>query len=205
MKHTTTLLALLSTVALSAQITHELHVMDNQFSPSALTIGLGDMIHIIFDDADHTFTQVDQATWLSNGTTPLIGGFNMGQGTPQPGTDFTITPQALGAIYYVCQFHVDMGMKGSIAVVSTGMEEAGMQSAYQLVPNPAATQVKLMTDQAASVLVDVFDATGKWCIGTRAQSHDAMDVTALAPGSYTAHIRDMEGTLLSRQRLVITR
>jgi plastocyanin len=205
MKHSITLLALLTGATISAQTTHELHVMDNQFNPSALTIGLGDMIHIIFDDEDHTFTQVDQATWLSNGTTPLTGGFNLGQGTPQPGTDFTITPMALGTIYYVCQIHVDMGMKGSIAVVSTGIEEASMQNAFELAPNPSFAYVKLITDQTAPMLLDVFDAAGQRSMGTRVSGHSTIDVTGLAPGSYAVHIRNMEGALLSRQRLVVIR
>src|SRR6185295_2561450 len=101
-------------------------------NPAELTIGLGDHVHIIFEDPDHTFTQVSHGTWEVNGTDLLPGGYNLGQGTPNPGTDFTITPDALGIIYYVCQIHVaDHGMKGKITVVSaSGVEEAVMQNEY---------------------------------------------------------------------------
>jgi plastocyanin len=205
MKHLYTLLLLGSALTLRAQTTHELHVMDDVFSPAALTIQLGDAIHIIWDDPDHTFTQVDQATWIANGQTPLPGGYNYGAGTPTPGTDFTIIPDALGTIYYVCQQHVLMGMKGTISVVTVGMEEALMQEAWQLAPNPATDRVQLLSDVPLQVMAVAYNAAGQRCLMEKAGDARYIDVDALADGLYIMEIRDLDLRLLSRQRLVVAR
>ena len=206
MKQLSALLALALPLALQAQTTHELHVMDYEFVPAALTIQIGDHVHIIFDDPDHTFTQVDQATWMANGTTPLPGGYNMGEGTPQPGTDFTITPTGLGTIYYVCQPHVvDHGMKGTIDVVSTGVEEQTMPDAYRLAPNPASAMIELITDEQTTTYVDFYDAEGKLSLSASLQGRGFIDVGTLGAGSYVVDIRNLGGALLSRRQLVIAR
>lgn len=99
----------------------------------------GYYVHIIWDNSvthDHTLTQVAESVWNANGVTELPGGYNFGVGTPNPGTDFTITPTS--SVWYVCLFHVDMGMKGRITVVgSIGMEEATAQEGFTLALNPA--------------------------------------------------------------------
>jgi plastocyanin len=207
MKHFSTLLLLGSALTMQAQITHELHVMDDVFSPADLTVQPGDAIHIIFDDGDHTFSQVDQATWQANEDFPLLpGGYNFGQGTPNPGTDFTITPTTVGTIYYVCQIHVEMGMKGVIHVGGvSGMEEAAAQDAWKLAPNPATDVVRLVGDISTPVVAVMYNAAGQRCGMEKADNAHPVNVGELANGLYTLEVRDMDLRLLSRQRLVVAR
>ncbi len=84
----------------------------NSFSPDMLIVNVGDQITFIIGP-DHTATQVDQATWDANGILPLDEGFNFPAGT------YTYTVQAEDegrTLWYVCQNHVEMGMKGRIVV-----------------------------------------------------------------------------------------
>lgn len=208
MKHIAALsiLAVAAALTAQAQVTHQLHVLDDEFDPPTLIIELGDAVHIIFDDADHTFTQVSQATWESNGATPLPGGYRFGEGTPNPGVDFTITPMALGPIYYVCEHHIQSGMKGTISVITTvGMEDPTMQEGFRFAPNPANDRVELMGQEPMPVMVMVYDATGKVSMVASPDAGDILHVGTLNEGIYFAEIRDRDQRLLSRQRLVVAR
>ncbi|MEO8069142.1 MAG: plastocyanin/azurin family copper-binding protein [Flavobacteriales bacterium] len=161
MKHVATFLLLTCATASQAQVTHQLLVEDDEFNPSTLTINAGDHVHILWDNSvvnDHTFTQVAQSTWSANGNTPLAGGYELGVGTPSPGTDFTITPTA--TVWYVCEFHADMGMKGVITVLGgVGVEEATAQEHYLLAPNPASSIITVTKPDDAPFSVRFIDAS----------------------------------------------
>ena len=87
----------------TAQTTHELHVKDNTFHPPFLAIQLGDHVHIVWDKEtprEHTFTQVERATWEVNGTTPLSGGFHFsGKERPTRGRTSPSRPPAMCGSY----------------------------------------------------------------------------------------------------------
>jgi len=207
MKHIPALLAVMLAVATQAQVTHELLVEDDQFNPSSMTIAAGDHVHIHWDNSvthDHTFTQVTQATWNANGTTVLPGGYNFGVGTPNPGIDFTITP--LSAVWYVCQNHVSMGMKGTINVTGTsGIEEPMAQESITLAPNPASASVSIIAPGGVALMVSFYDAVGRNFMSTELNGDRTIDTHGFCAGIYFAEIRNLQGILLSRQRLVITR
>ena len=208
MKTLVSLLALFATASLQAQVTHTINGQDFEFDPANLTITLGDHVNIHFDDSspDHTFTQVSEATWLANGSALLPGGYEFGVGTPNPGTDFTITPTSIGTIWYVCALHVDMGMKGIINVTGgSGIEEASAQDFFTLGPNPATTTVQVLATSTTPVLIDLFDATGRNCLSASLSGARTLDVSALTEGVYVVDIRDLQGGLLSRQRLSVSR
>ncbi len=88
------------------------HIVNNSgstFSPSTLTIELGDTV--LFSIASiHTVREVSQATWNANGNTQLPGGFSR----PAGGGIVVITTEGLH--YYVCSNHNISGMKGTITV-----------------------------------------------------------------------------------------
>ncbi len=208
MKKLLALLVLFAAASLQAQVTHTINAQDFEFNPANLTINLGDHVNIHFDDSspDHTFTQVSEATWLANGNAVLPGGYEFGVDTPSPGTDFTITPASTGTIWYVCALHIDMGMKGVIVVTGgSGIEEASAQEFFTLAPNPASSTVQVLATSTAPVLIDLFDATGRNCLSAALSGARTLDVSALPTGAYVADIRDLGGSLLSRQRLSVSR
>ena len=205
MKHAAAFLLTALAATTQAQVTHELQVEDDEFNPSTLTINAGDHVHILWDNSvvnDHTFTQVAASTWNVNGSTLLPGGYELGVGTPSPGTEFTITPAA--TVWYVCAFHASMGMKGVINVVGTsGVEEASAQALYQLAPNPASDVVRILAPDMNALNVRFTDATGRLCLNAPPSSERTIDATALNNGMYVVEFRDAHGVLLSRRQLVV--
>jgi plastocyanin len=206
MKHISALLALSLGATVNAQMIHEIHVIDDEFVPAALTIQLGDQIHLIFDDNNHTFTQVDQATWTANGDTPLPGGYDFGTGTANPGDDHTFTPTGLGTIYYVCVFHVDMGMKGTLSVTGTsGLADIQEAASLRFAPNPARDRITLLDDPGVPVEVSFYDATGRLTLVMVPFGSTVIDVSSVPAGNYQMLVRDRDQKLLARERMVITR
>ncbi|MCC7501493.1 MAG: T9SS type A sorting domain-containing protein [Flavobacteriales bacterium] len=205
MKHLAALLSVSLTIAAQGQITHELVVEDDEFNPPSLTIALGDHVHITWDNSvqnDHDVTQISEATWNVNGTTLLPGGFQFGVGTPNPGTDFTITPTATA--WYICTIHASMGMKGVINVTGgNGIEEATAQELYQLAPNPANTTVTVVSPNSGAFNVRFTDAAGRLCMDRTLNAERTVDVSTLTEGLYLVEFRDLRGKLLARQRAVV--
>ena len=205
MKHAAAFLFIALVTTMQAQVTHELQVEDDEFNPSTLTINAGDHVHIFWDNSvvnDHTFTQVAQSTWSANGSALLPGGYELGVGTPSPGTDFTITPTA--TVWYVCAFHVSMGMKGVINVLGTsGVEEASAQALYRLAPNPASDVVRILAPDVNALSVRFTDATGRLCLNVPLSGERTIDTSTLNNGMYVVEFRNAHGVLLSRRQLVV--
>jgi plastocyanin len=101
-----TLTIFISVTSFSA--THTITNSGFSFSPSTLTINLGDTITFVLAGI-HDAREVSQSTWDANGTTSN-GGFE----TPFGGG--TVILQTTGTHYYVCINHVTFGMKGIIVV-----------------------------------------------------------------------------------------
>jgi len=123
-------------------------------------------------------------------------------GTPNPGTDFTITPTATA--WYICTIHASMGMKGVINVTGgNGIEEATAQELYQLAPNPANATVTVVSPNSGAFYVRFTDAAGRLCLDRTLNAERTVDVSLLTEGLYMVEFRDLRGTLLARQRSVI--
>ncbi|MDT8323713.1 MAG: plastocyanin/azurin family copper-binding protein [Bacteroidota bacterium] len=110
-----TILGVLFLVLHAGTATGTTHTITNSgftFSPSSLTISVGDTV--VFSIASsHNAVEVSQATWNSNGNTPLSGGFSV------PFGGGTVIFSSAATHYYVCSPHASLGMKGVINVVQT--------------------------------------------------------------------------------------
>lgn len=115
------LCALCLTVAAGAT-THTISNSGTSFSPATLSINLGDTV-VFSLDPSHNAVEVSQATWNSNGNTPLSGGFSVSFGGG------TVVLTATGTYYYVCSPHASLGMKGTITVTSTTISTGTIASA----------------------------------------------------------------------------
>ena len=94
-------------IAISVNVNAQITTVGNTFVPDTITCIVGDTI--LFNlGANHNAVEVDQSTYIANGTTSN-GGFNIGFGA----TD-TVIPALAQTYYYVCQPHVGVGMKGVI-------------------------------------------------------------------------------------------
>ena len=92
---------------------HSQNIITNSglnFVPDTLNIYTGDTINFVLGNS-HNAVEVDSLTYSINGSNPLVGGFNI-----DFGADTTIILNTIKTYYYVCQPHVNFGMKGVIIV-----------------------------------------------------------------------------------------
>jgi plastocyanin len=88
---------------------HTITIVGNTFTPDTLVVNVGDSINVVLGGY-HDVTEVDQSTWLANGTT-YNGGFLLPGGSG--GGQFIVNTAQ--TYYYVCIAHVGwLGMKGII-------------------------------------------------------------------------------------------
>ena len=113
-------------------------ISGNTYAPASLTITVGDVV-TIQASATHPLNEVSATTWLANGSTTLATGWG------SKVADHTFTVSAAGGIFYVCQNHVSMGMKGSIVVLPiTGINEnISLASQMSIFPNPTTSDFNL--------------------------------------------------------------
>jgi LPXTG-motif cell wall-anchored protein len=77
---------------------------DNFFSPATVTIGVGETV-----------------TWTNNGAAPHTStGPTWDSGTVNPGGSFSFTFNTAGTFDYICEFHVALGMTGTVVVQAAG-------------------------------------------------------------------------------------
>lgn len=138
--------------------TYTVSVVGTSYSPNTLTISIGDMVTFTNMSSSHPTAQVDGTTWAANGTNTLSSGWGVKT------SNFTYTATTTGTVYYVCQVHVGLGMKGQIVVSSVGINEAmNILQNISLFPNPAQENVKLSFSlkNASEVSVKLFNLLGQ--------------------------------------------
>jgi plastocyanin len=145
----------------SVSVTHTIVNSGFSFSPSTLTINLGDTVKFVLASI-HDAREVSQTTWNANGTTSN-GGFE----TPFGGGTVLLTQ--IGTHYYVCVPHASSGMKGQITVNSSnGVHTAGnnLPTSYFLAqnfPNPfnPSTKISFSLMQRSNVTLKIYNEIGE--------------------------------------------
>lgn len=146
---------LFSAACMSAE-TVTVNVINNQFSPSTVTINQNDMVKWTFSEGTHTVTS-------GNSCTP-DGHFD--SGSMNQGSVFTVTMPDAGTFHYYCKFHCSMGMTGTIVVnTATGIASQEPLSYINLksYPNPftESTSLTYSVNRKSNVKIEVLDLTGK--------------------------------------------
>lgn len=169
----------------------------NTFSPSSLTINLGDTVNFSINSL-HTVIEVSEATWNANGSTPLPGGFSR----PAGGGMVVIT--STGVHYYVCDNHNFSGMKGTITVdPPTGVGDEPAPRTFSLAPNypnpfNPSTELRFTLARTADTEISVHDGIGRRIAtlvsatlpaGEHAVSWDGSDAKGLPVGSGPYFVR----------------
>jgi plastocyanin len=109
MKKLLTLFIIILMTFSSKATIHTITIVGNTFTPDTLVVNVGDTINVVLTGY-HDVTEVDQSTWLANGTT-YNGGFLLPGGSG--GGQFIVNTAQ--TYYYVCVAHVGLlGMKGII-------------------------------------------------------------------------------------------
>jgi len=133
---------------------------NDNFVPASITITAGDTV--IFSLAsNHNAVEVSQADWNANNNNPLSGGFSVafGGGTVLP------AKLTVGMHYYICQAHISFGMKGTINVLTSGINQlTTTESIFKAYPNPCvdkSIKVSYHVEHAAKVEINIYNLLGK--------------------------------------------
>ena len=129
------------------------------FSPSEVTITQNDVITFTLLTF-HNAVEVSQATWNTNGATPLSGGFNV----PFGGGTLLGSGLSIGIHYYICENHINLGMKGTITVETVAsVPELNTQQDVTIYPNPAKDNLTVQYNNATSQVLEInlYDLQGK--------------------------------------------
>lgn len=159
MNKTFSIIYLFFALTLSAySVNHTINVVGFTYSPNFLVADIGDSVTIMASTT-HPAVQVDMATWYADGSDPINGGWLVQTST------FTFVPLKVDTIYFVCQNHVSIGMKGKIAVVNpNSIFEAGItQSDFSIYPNPLSSkgEISFNNKESGSLTIRIFDNLGR--------------------------------------------
>ncbi|MGE4290295.1 MAG: T9SS type A sorting domain-containing protein [Salinivirgaceae bacterium] len=158
------------------------------FSPTALTIQLGDTVTFQLASI-HNALEVDKTAWDANANDPVTG-FT----TPNGGGMVLPAQLSVGTHYYVCEFHASSGMKGTITVEqTTGIQGKQTPSAVKVYPNPSDGLFYFSFASDASrglpIQLEVFDILGQKVLQineVNQESNRQFDLSAFPEGVYFA-------------------
>jgi plastocyanin len=159
MKKLFTLLLVILTFTLQLSATkHTVTTSGSAYSPAILTVHVGDTVSISASVV-HPLLQVSKTTWQSNGVTPLPNGF----GLQTKVVTFKVT--STDTIYYICEAHVEFGMKGRVIVApSSGINESPVDTeSVTIYPNPVTSTgtVKISSFGTNPVSVYLYGINGQ--------------------------------------------
>ncbi len=161
----------------------------NTFSPTSITINLGDTVIFQISGA-HDAREVSQTTWNNNGNTALSDGFQV----PFGGGMLLPEKLGVGTHYYVCTPHAAIGMKGVITVQNvTSIKESESISDISVFPNPASDFLTVeFNDNNGLFSLEIFDITGKKVLNQNLVSNAKIPVYNFRRGLYFIKISDKE-------------
>jgi plastocyanin len=189
--------------------TVNINTVGNSYSPSDVTVNVGDVVNI-FAVSQHPTTQVSQATWNTNQTTPIGGAMFVSETST---INFNITAGMAGTtIYYVCENHVGSnGMKGKITVnVTTGLEENFTRDFnFTIYPNPVKNNsvLNISLKNPDRVSVKIFGMDGRMVSNYLDQKMNAgaytlpFNAAKLGSGIYIMQLHTAKGVL--RKQIVV--
>ncbi len=162
--------------AASAQTTHAVNVSDFQFSPSSLTIEVGDIVQWTKTSGFHNV----------NGSNESFPSNPVAFGNEPSGDnwvyEFTFTVE--GEYNYNCEIHP--GMQGSISVSNTSSVGDNGDENISIYPNPVVDEFKVvgLTPTSKPSIIMVYDITGKLALSSRVVNTQSISVDELQSGIY---------------------
>jgi plastocyanin len=189
------------TIAVHAQVTHELLVTDFEFTTDIIFAEQGDSLRIVPAAPGHTFTQVSEETWNANGNTP--SGLYQFDPLVDP---ITVSLDGSGTIYYVCAPHAAMGMKGIVHVqLASSIADHSLLRTSGFYPNPASDVIWMRDPSPEVVHVSIVDATGREATRIQMLNTAPIFVGHLPAGLYVLRVMDNSGQEIERQQLMVAR
>lgn len=148
-----TFIVAISSFTLIGQTTHNVAVTNYAFTPSALTINVGDKV-----------------VWTNNGGSHNVNGTQTTFATnPESfGNDvstswtYEYTFNTPGTYNYQCDPHAGMGMVGTVTVSGTTGKDEMAKGSFRLYPNPASEYVELLFsgNEVTSAVMNIYSVNG---------------------------------------------
>jgi len=173
---------LIASVSMQAKI-WKIGNSSNKFTPNTITITYGDTVNFSITSI-HDAREVSEATWNSNKSSALTGGFQtkFGGGTVLP------EKLSVGTHYYVCTPHASVGMKGIIIVENknTDVIDMNIENHIKIYPNPANEYIEInLTSDLIGKEFYIADQNGNVVYIDRLNSEIVkIDLTILSSGIY---------------------
>lgn len=146
------------------------------FSPSDVSVNVGDVIRWVWSSDSHTTTSKSVPAGAATWDSPLNS----------TKTSFEYTVTVPGSYSYVCTPHESMGMVGTFtASVSSGVNELDLLKSIEVFPNPAKSFINLKTSAKGEVLIS--DVLGK-----SIKSYQLTDLPVME-NSYRIELSDLVG------------
>ena len=191
------ILILMSAVSYAAQFTIT-PTGNLTYSPMVTNATVGDTIHMIASFT-HPVVEVSQATYNSNGNTPLPGGFGFHTAT------FDLIVTNAGTIYFVCDNHNSSGMKGQIVVTASGVNEVTNANNVKFLSNPSRNgRVNVLNTLGKPGLLYIFNMLGKLQLTEKLTGvTDQVISVDLPSGNYLCKFI-LEGNWTRTEKLIIS-
>jgi len=203
MKKFRTLSLFCSCMSLSVLATnHEIDLSQGNFySPDNLTVLVGDSVSFV-NSPYHPTTHVSQETWNANGSTPIDDAL-----FESVIADYSFVVTTPGSIYYVCDLHVGMGMKGVIYVEdANGVDDISSQVSVNLGASPIRDGILNYEINAPDKLVkslSIYSLNGQQIASEELDSSIGQLAMKVPAGIYLVLLRDNANRLLHRQSVVV--
>lgn len=180
-------------------VQHTITIVGTSYSPATINAAVGDTINFPASGS-HPMVQVDQSTWNAGGTTQMPGGFGV------QNMDFQYQILFASDIYFVCQFHASIGMKGRVLVTTSNVAEMIGQNNIKLLSNfidfKELTVIN-STDRAGEL--QVYDVSGKLLQVHNVTNESKQQVEVVLPKGIYIYRFKMEGMWSQAERLYIAR
>lgn len=196
----TLFLITLSAQLLMAQTSYTITPVDFIFSPSELTVNVGDTL--FFDgSATHPVQQVSENNWNNNIVEPLDNGFVFSSGVGS-----FIAEEAM-TYYYVCTNHGSSGMKGEITATTAtnALTQEALKVDIYPVPVLKGQPLYIRSNYDASEKINliIYNSIGVQLLeqSHRTRSTMAINTNDLKTGIYLLQIKG--GNKTATQRFVV--
>jgi plastocyanin len=137
--------------------TKTISIQGFSYSPDQLVINVGDTVEIEASSS-HPLVQVDAQTWDLNRNTSMPDGWGVQT------SNYRYVATQPDTIYFVCQIHSGLGMKGSIIVEQkTGIKDFFIHTPnIKLSPNPVSSNSNLLiqTTEIEIIKIEIFNSNG---------------------------------------------
>jgi plastocyanin len=180
----------------SGAVMHTITVADFSFSPTPMTIHLGDTVMWMWASGSHTTT----STTIPATATPWD------QPMTSTSTSFTYRPSVVGTYNYKCTPHASMGMVGVFTVVAsaTNIAPTGNELVTTVYPNPASSFLNFsFNDLNTPASVSIADVTGRKLafVNMVPDQNNTLDVHDIPAGLY--FVRVSQGEMVLTKEIAI--